>query len=82
MAKGRLELDRDVLVWIKQALALRAARLIPLSPEIAVAAAQLGDGFPGDPADRTIVASALQLRTELVTKDGRLRSAPVVRTVW
>jgi PIN domain nuclease of toxin-antitoxin system len=36
VSKGRLELDRDVLLWIRQALALPKVSLVPLSPEIAV----------------------------------------------
>ncbi|MBI3465771.1 MAG: type II toxin-antitoxin system VapC family toxin [Planctomycetes bacterium] len=80
--KDRLELDRDVLVWIRQALALPKVIFAPLSPEIAVAAARLGDEFPGDPADRMIVATALDRKSTLVTKDRRLRSFQAVTTVW
>ena len=82
VAKGRLELDRDVLVWIRQALALPRVTLVPLTPEIAVRSTRLGAGFPGDPADRIIVASARELGASLVTKDQVLRRAEGVRTVW
>jgi PIN domain nuclease of toxin-antitoxin system len=82
VSKGRLELDRDVLLWVRQALALPKVTLIPLSPEIAVASATLGTGFPGDPADRILAATALRLRVPLVTRDRRLRSVKVLQTVW
>ena len=82
VTKGRLELDRDVLVWIRQALALPRVTLVPLTPEIAVRSTRLGAAFPGDPADRILVATARELGASLVTKDRILRSAEGVRTVW
>ena len=82
VAKGRLELDRDVLVWIRQALALPRVTLVPLTPEIAVRSTRLGAGFPGDPADRILVATARELGASLATKDAILRNAEGVRTVW
>jgi PIN domain nuclease of toxin-antitoxin system len=82
VAKERLTLDRDVLVWVRQALALPGVVPVPLSPEIAVASAALGAGFPGDPADRILAATALHHRAPLVTRDRRLRSVPSLRTLW
>lgn len=82
VAKGRLELDRDVLVWIRQALALPRVTLLPLTPEIAVRSTRLGDSFPGDPADRILVATARELGAQLVTKDRALRRVEGVRIVW
>lgn len=78
---GRLELDRPVLTWIHQALALPGAELAPITAEVAVRAAGLGRGFPGDPADRLIVATALEIRAPLVTRDTRLIRAGVVETI-
>lgn len=82
VAKGRLELDRDVLVWIRQALSLPRVTLVPLTPEIAVRSTRLGDGFPGDPADRILVGTARELGAQLVTKDRTLRRVEGVRIVW
>lgn len=82
VAKGRLELDRDVLVWIRQALAVPRVTLVPLTPEIAVRSTRLGDGFPGDPADRILVATAREVGAALVTRDETLRRAEGVRIVW
>ncbi len=81
-AQGRIEFDRDLLLWIRQALALPRLSLLPLSPEIAVASAQLGHDFVGDPADRIIVATALQHKARLVTKDRRLRTSRRIETTW
>ena len=60
VTKGRLGLDRDVQTWVREALAEETVQLIPISSEIAVAAGGL-DSFHGDPADRLIVATTLEL---------------------
>ncbi|MCZ6872781.1 MAG: PIN domain-containing protein [bacterium] len=53
------------------------------SADIAIRAGGLGQqGLYGDPADRLIVATAIEHGVELVTKDRRLRSFAPVRTVW
>jgi PIN domain nuclease of toxin-antitoxin system len=82
VAKSRLELDRDVGLWMRQALAAPRVLLASLSPEIAARSTKLGRDFHGDPADRLIVATALELNAALVTKDDRLRSFERVVTVW
>jgi PIN domain nuclease of toxin-antitoxin system len=81
VAKRRLELDRDVLVWIRQALAQPRIEFAPLTPEIAVKSASLLD-FHGDPADRLIVATAIQHRALLLSKDERVRATELVDVVW
>jgi len=82
VAKGRLRLDRDVLAWLRTALAMPRVVLLPLVPEIAVTAVDLGASFPGDPGDRLIFATAVHHRARLVTKDGPLRKWDRARTVW
>jgi PIN domain nuclease of toxin-antitoxin system len=80
-AKRRLELDRDVLVWLRQALAQPRIELEPLSPEIAVRSASL-DLAHGDLADRMILATALHRRAPLISKDDRLRASREADVVW
>ena len=82
VAKGRIQLDRDPLEWMRQALALEGAELVAISPAIAVKATQLGREFHGDPADRLIVATAILEAGILVTKDQRIRDYPAVTTIW
>lgn len=83
VAKGDLELDRDLGVWIRQALARPRLEVVLLSPAIAVAAGQLGLlGFHGDPADRLIAATAIEHGLSLITKDERLRAFEKVATIW
>lgn len=80
--KGRIAIDRAVLEWIEQSIALPGLQLLPLTPAVAVRAAQLGPAFPGDPADRLISATALVQSVPLVTKDERLRELPMLKTIW
>lgn len=82
VAHGRLRFDRDVEAWIEQALVLPAVELLPLTPEIAVAASRLGADWPRDPADRIISATARQHRATLVTRDERLRARDELDTCW
>jgi PIN domain nuclease of toxin-antitoxin system len=82
VSKGQISLDRDPLQWLEQALALPKVELLPLTPPIAVKATQLGRDFPGDPADRIIVATSILESAPLVTKDFRIRDYPAVTSVW
>ncbi len=79
---GRLDLDRPVLTWVRQALALPRVTMLELTVERAVAAATLSEVLPGDPADRMIVATAISLRAPIVTKDRAIRRYDAVRSIW
>jgi PIN domain nuclease of toxin-antitoxin system len=70
--KGRIKLEKPVLAWVQEALALPGIELKALSPEIAVESTQLPNGFHGDPADRLIVATARMHRLILLTRDQRI----------
>ncbi len=54
----------------------------PITPEIASISAQFPDGFPKDPADRLIAATARSEGLALVTHDEKLRTSPLLQTVW
>jgi PIN domain nuclease of toxin-antitoxin system len=70
--KGRIRLEKPLLAWVQEALALPGIELKPLTPEIAVESAQLPDGFHGDPADRLIVATARMHQLTLLTRDKKI----------
>jgi len=80
-ARGRIELDRDPVTWMDDALEADDIELLPLTPAVAVASTQLGN-FHGDPADRLIVATALTHGAVLITKDERIRELNLVKTLW
>lgn len=83
VAKGRLDLGRPVIEWVRAALAVERMVLAPLPAEVAVAAGELGsEGFHGDPADRLIVATARHFQVPLVTKDGLIREWGRVPIIW
>jgi PIN domain nuclease of toxin-antitoxin system len=82
VAKRRIQLDRPVEIWVDLALALPGIQLAGLEPAIAVRSTKLPGEFHPDPADRIIVATALENAATLVTPDERLRSYPHVQTAW
>ena len=81
VAHGRLRFDRDPGTWLNQVLARPRVELIPITPEIAVRAAELAWDHR-DPADRLIVATAIEQRAPLVTRDGTIRRFEGVETIW
>jgi PIN domain nuclease of toxin-antitoxin system len=83
VTRGRISLDRDVGLWVRQALA--TDRVEPLAPnaETAVAAGLLdSQRFPGDPVDRLIYATTRTLDARLVTRDRAIRAFDPERTIW
>ena len=82
VAHDRIRLDRPPFHWMQDALALPLVDLIPITPAVAVKAAELPPDFPGDPADRLITATAILESALLITKDQRLQDSKLVRTAW
>lgn len=81
--RRRIELDRDVDIWVGQALARPRVEPLPPTASIAVAAGLLdASAFPGDPIDRLIYATALATRGTLVTRDRAIRDYDPRTTVW
>jgi PIN domain nuclease of toxin-antitoxin system len=76
--RGGGEIQKDVEAILGAVRALSQE----ITPEIAVVAAHFPDGFPRDPMDRLIAATARVLRVPLVTRDRRLIDSPLVDTVW
>lgn len=68
--KGRLGLQMELDVWRKELL-FNGLVEIPFSGSIGIRAGQLAD-FHGDPADRMIVATALENSAALVTADEKI----------
>jgi PIN domain nuclease of toxin-antitoxin system len=80
--RRRIVVGEDVVqLWLQELVELPDVALLPLTPQVAVAAARLPDSIR-DPADRLIVATAYHQQVPLVTKDGRIRAANVVETIW
>ena len=68
----RLRFDPDPAAWFKTFRSAPGLREIPLSAEIALAAALLPSDVHADPADRFLIATALARNLPLLTSDRRL----------
>jgi PIN domain nuclease of toxin-antitoxin system len=79
---GRLKLSVDLTRWIGHALERPKIELLSFTPAAAIRAAGLGGSFPGDPADRFIVGTALELGVPVVTRDQRIARWAQVETIW
>lgn len=82
VSKQRIGLSMDVSVWIDLAFQNPKAQLLELSPEIAVLSTRLPGNFHGDPADRLIVASSLQHKVSLVSKDEKIKNWQHIKLIW
>lgn len=70
VAKGRLIMELELDIWRNELLQTGLVE-IPLKGTIAIRAGQL-EAFHGDPADRMIVATAIENSATLMTADERI----------
>ncbi len=83
VARGRVSLDRDVSLWVRQGIAEDRVEALAPSAEVAVAAGLLdGRSFPGDPVDRLIYATARSVAATLITRDEAIRAFDSTSTLW
>lgn len=80
--KGKINLGIDVDKWIELLTRIPAIHFIHVDNEIAVKSVYLPNYPNKDPADRIIVATALNLGAKLITSDRRILSYSKVQTVW
>jgi len=80
--RGRLELTMEVTDWISRAESAPEVRFVPVDHRVGLRAVQLPCFPHKDPADRMIVATALDLGAALVTADRRLQDYTPVATIW
>ena len=71
---GRLQLRGSLSDFFYAAIA-QDIEVLDLTPAVAVATNELPAGFPGDPFDRTIAATAKVLNLTLITADKNIRDA-------
>lgn len=77
----KIRLEPPFGATLQGAIESMSAAVRPIDPAIAGRAHALG-GTLSDPADRIIVATALELGCALVTSDGEITDASVVETIW
>jgi len=78
--KGRVELGEPVTTWTEGVLAVPRLRCLPATFRIASLADTLA--MHQDPADRFIVATAIEVDAPLVTRDRELRKPRILKTIW
>ena len=69
---GRIELDVSAGAWIERFLDRSGLTAVPLGMAAACRAYQLGDWAYRDPADRLLIATAIELACPMVTYDERI----------
>jgi PIN domain nuclease of toxin-antitoxin system len=79
--RKRIEIENDALPWLQDLTASRGLRVLPVTIEIGIRAAELHE-ILRDPIDCLIAATALTHGVALVTKDERIQRSGVVTTIW
>lgn len=80
--KGRLSLTPSPTEWVLDALRRSGLTTMPLTHSIALRSESLEGFESGDPADRFLVATALEQDLVLVTADDAMRDYGPVETLW
>jgi PIN domain nuclease of toxin-antitoxin system len=79
---GRLRTTGTIESAIRTILEKSRVQVIELTPEIAALTTTFPEGYPKDPSDRLIGATARAYGMTLITQDARILSSPLVRSVW
>lgn len=76
--RGRLELQAPLDRWLAMATDTSLVTLVPITPVIAAATADLPSDFHRDPADRILVATSRVLGVPMLTYDRRITDSKLV----
>lgn len=80
VARGRIQAYGTVDASVK--VLIEGVIVRPITPEIAALATHFPPDYSSDPADRLIGATARAEGIPLLTRDERIRSSPLLRTIW
>jgi PIN domain nuclease of toxin-antitoxin system len=80
--RGRIRFNVSASEWLEHVRRLPEYVIEPITDDIAERAGQFGDGFPGDPADRIIAATALLRSVPLLTHDSKLEGTENLKAIW
>lgn len=82
VARGRVRPQGTPETWLTALVDRSGVTVKEITPEVAALATHFPDGFPADPADRLIAATARAEGVALVTRDAGMRGSPMVETIW
>ena len=80
--RDRIRIDRSALEWLNDALDVPGVRIVDLTPSVAVQSTRLPSTFHNDPADRLIVATALNEGAPLISADQKFVDIPGLELIW
>jgi PIN domain nuclease of toxin-antitoxin system len=80
--KGRVVLEPDASSWLRTALSVTPAQVLPIDHAVALRTHDLAGYRTRDPADRFIVATAVEHGLTIVTADRAMRAFSGVPTLW
>jgi len=81
-ARGALRAHGTVENTVQSFVTRSGVNVKPITAEIAALATQFSDDYSRDPVDRLIGATARAEGIALVTRDERIRSSPLLKTIW
>jgi PIN domain nuclease of toxin-antitoxin system len=81
-ARGVLQSRGTVENTVRNLLDRSGVVIKPITAEIAALATQFASDYPKDPIDRLIAATARSEGLALVTRDERIRSSSLLKTIW
>jgi PIN domain nuclease of toxin-antitoxin system len=80
--RDRIRIDRSALEWLNDALDVPGVRIVELTPSVAVQSTRLPSTFHNNPADRLIVATALNEGAPLISADQKFVDIPGLELIW
>ncbi len=82
LKKNRLGFNTLADNWLQRVENLSCVHFVPMDNEIAVLSVNLPDFPHKDPADRIIIATALNMGAKLITSDKRILNYSKVQSIW
>jgi PIN domain nuclease of toxin-antitoxin system len=79
-SRGRINFRPDVKTTLSEVE--RHFIVLPITANIALQAFEIPAGYPNDPVDRIILATAVVHGLTLVTADRAIRESRVIPTIW
>lgn len=79
--KNRMGFSIDIDSWLEKLESLPFIKFIPVDNKIASQSVKL-DFDNSDPADRIIIATALNMGAKLITSDKKILNYSKIQTIW